>query len=604
MDDENKKIYINEDEEIPSIIMKISRHKENDIILVVSRENVILQSLINLKILKKKVEEMGKTVSVIKTDSQVKEEENAEDIKDSSDFVNTNGKQFGSIRRNVDIKPNADELNLKKDEESIAKVHKIDVDSDTNKHLDKNNNGNRVKMFDIVKKMEDNTSVNMERSSAETIKTDLSSVEKGSDVRNGESKAEIVPDKNTGFLKFKKGAKRTKGTKKTMLIPSINSKVFSLFILIIFAAVVLVIAFILPRADINVVLKSESVSYNFEFLTDETLDNIDFANNKIPLEKIEIIGQESGEYPTKGKKHLQERASGEITVFNEYSSNPQRIVANTRFLSKDSNKLFKVKEAVTIPGFSRVEGVDVPGQVKIMVYADKIGEDYNIGNSSFYLPGLQGTAKYTSIYARSIKPISGGIDKEVSYFSESDYITAKESLLRLAKEKNASDFESKISDRSILLEETKKDENIEIETDVEVGDTADKFEMKITVKNSVVTINREDLEKIIDEKIVSKLDVNKSLLENSRIYNVHEIVINDDEKINIFVDVKQDVIENIDVDNLKFEIVNKDEENLKSYFRNIDGIKSTDISLWPFWVKKIPSSYEKINITIDINDSI
>ena len=599
MDDENKKIYINEDEEIPSIIMKISRHKENDIILVVSRENVILQSLINLKILKKKVEEMGKTVSVIKIDSQVKEKEIAENIKDNSDFVNANGRQFGSIRKNIDTKSNTDKINLKRDEESIAKVHKIDVDSNVNEYLDKNNNGNRVKMFDIVKKMEDNTSVNKERSSAETIKTDSSSTEKRSkDVKNNESRTEIIPNKNTGFLKSKKG------TKKTMLIPSINSKVFSLFILIILSTVVLIIAFILPRADISIVLKSEGVSYNFEFLTDETLDNIDFANNKIPLEKIEIIGQESGEYPTKGKKHLQERASGEITVFNEYSSNPQRIVANTRFLSKDSNKLFKVKEAVTIPGFSRVEGVDVPGQVKIMVYADKIGEDYNIGNSSFYLPGLQGTAKYTSIYARSIKPISGGIDKEVSYFSESDYITAKENLLKLAKEKNANDFESKISDRSILLEETKKDENIEIETDVEVGDTADKFEMKITVKNSVVTINREDLEKIIDEKIISKLDANKSLLENSRIYNVHEIVINDDDQINIFVDVKQNVIENIDVDNLKFEIVNKDEENLKSYFRNIDGIKSTDISLWPFWVKKIPSSYEKINITIDINDSI
>ncbi len=600
MDDENKKIYINKDEEIPSIIMKINKHKEKDVILVVSRENVILQSLINLKILKKKVEEMGKTVSVIKTDSEIKEREIAESIRNSSDFVNVHGRQVGSIRKNMDTKSNTDELNRKRSDENITKVHKINTDSNVNEYLNQNNNGNKVKMFDIVKKMEDNTSADtLEKPPLKTIKMDPSSIKKGlGDAKNNESRAKIISNKGAGFLKPKEGAK------KTMLIPSINSKMFSLFILIILATVALVIAFILPKADIRIILKTEPVSYDFEFLTDETLDNIDFANNKIPLEKIEIIGQESEEYPTKGKKHLQEKASGEITVFNEYSSNPQRIVANTRFLSKDSNKLFKVKEAVTIPGFSRVEGVDVPGQVKIKVYADKIGEDHNIGNSSFYLPGLQGTAKYTSIYARSIKPMSGGIDKEVSYFSESDYITAKENLLKLAKEKNVSDFESKISEQSILLEETRKDEDVEIETDVEIGDIADKFEMKITVKNSVAIINRGDLEKIIDEKISSKLDANKSLLKNSRIYNVREIIIDDDDRINIFVDVKQDVIENIDVDNLKFEIVNKDEENLKSYFRNINGIKSTDISLWPFWVKKIPSSYEKINITIDINDSI
>ena len=495
-----------------------------------------------------------------------------------------------------------DLLGHKKEDEANMNVfsgNKTDPSSLNDNRAVKTSHGKRIKMFDIVKKVDNSNEINntvrepdIEKTDNEKVNNYQEDLKDGNDNAKFQVREEII-----------NSTKKTKKKKMTVL-PSLSSKAIAFFIFISFVAVSLAMALILPKADIDIVLKKEIAIYDFEFVADKSLSEIDVVNNKVPLEKIEVSSEESGSYPTTGIKHVQEQASGEITVFNEYSSSPQRIVTNTRFLSKEGNKLFRVKEAVTIPGFSRVEGVDVPGQVTIKIYADKIGEGHNIGPSSFHLPGLQGSPKYTSVYARSVKAMSGGMDKEVTYFSESDHATAEEELAKLVEKKNEEDFSGKISGDDFKLESTKKEEKLEVSTDIKVGDIANNFQMSVKAKTSISLISTSDLDNIINEKINSRLDTNKELLDDSRSYEVGDIIISEDERIIVPIHINQGLVIKIDTDKLKKDIAGKSETELSSYFSNMDGVKSTDISLWPFWVKNIPSSYEKINIAIDINNSM
>jgi len=605
MEDQNtNRIYIKSDEEILSIIDKISQCVESEITLVVPENALLLQNVINLKIIKKKAEEENKKISIIKSEIDI-EKENSPNVNIK---VNIDEKKFNSIRRveksindnnNLVVKENSQKDNVK----SIHFPGKFEQDPIKENNINQENPDNKKKVFDIVKRIKNTNNINKINNSEKEY---ISAKEKTRSADNHYHHRGFNEElkKNIDRLQYEKDNKKAPKNGGRAIVSSINSKMLAFFVLISLVAVSLAIAFMLPKADINIILKAEPVSYDFEFVIDDSLHKIDSVNNKIPSEKIEVSSEESGEYSTTGKKHLQEKASGEITVFNEYSSTPQRIVENTRFLSKTDNKLFRIKEAVTIPGFSRVEGVDVPGQVTITVYADKVGEEYNIGSDSFHLPGLQGSAKYATIYARSTKSMSGGIDKEVLYFSESDYIIAKENLLRLVKEKNDKDFINKTPDQSQVLDLTKKEEDVEITTDVEIGDAADSFKMKVIAKSSAVSILKIDLNTIIDEKINSRLDTNKKFIDNSRSFEIEKTESNKDDKIVIFVHVNQNLIAKIDVDKLKEEIANKNEEELRSYFVNMNGSMSTDINFWPFWVKSTPASYDKINVTIDINNSI
>ena len=106
-----------------------------------------------------------------------------------------------------------------------------------------------------------------------------------------------------------------------------------------------------------------------------------------------------------GTEHAEDRATGTITVFNEYSASSVRLIKNTRFATP-AGLIFRVPATVVIPGKKGA----TPGSVTVTVAADQAGDEYNIGPvDKFTLPGLKSTPDmYGSVYARSTSEFTGG----------------------------------------------------------------------------------------------------------------------------------------------------------------------------------------------------
>jgi len=568
-------IYLSSDEEIASIVDKLEQCDKREITLAVPQESALLQSVVNLKILKKRADELGKKVSIITINGEEKE--------------TTNDHRFETVSQaqssgNV-IKTEAGDkikVRIQKDKEEVEK----EIDRKTGSALE---NKGKVAMFDIVKRVGGS---GVDRKSKETSfvtrKVESRKLEDAFKERFGQSEEKVTM------------TERRK--RRIILLPSISSKVFVSFIFISLVTVLASAAFALPKADIDITLRTNTVAYDFEFVADEFASEVDVASGRIPAKRIEVRNKEVGNYPATGKKEVATKASGNITIFNEFSSAPQRIIANTRFLSKEGY-IFRIKEPVTIPGFSVTGGKKIPGQVTVKVYADKPGEEYNIGATSFTLPGLQGTRKYSAIYAKSMLPMTGGARKGASYFSESDYIMAKEKLIEAVKEKNEQDFLSKLSDEDIVLEDTKKREDIKVESSVKVGDVADSFQMTVSFKTSVLVVKKADLDKLAKEKAHSKLASNRELVEGSGKYEIGKMVKNENGQIVIPTYASWDSVVKIDAEQIKREISGKSEAELREYFRNMKGVKVVKVNFWPFWVKSVPISYDKINISVNYSSS-
>lgn len=115
--------------------------------------------------------------------------------------------------------------------------------------------------------------------------------------------------------------------------------------------------------------------------------------------------EDSAAVPSNGTEKVSERASGTITVYNEYSNSSVKLLKNSRFATPDG-LVFRTPEAVVIPG---KQGTS-PGSISITVFADEAGEAYNVESvSRFTLPGLKSSPDmYTRVYARSLSPMSGG----------------------------------------------------------------------------------------------------------------------------------------------------------------------------------------------------
>jgi hypothetical protein len=109
--------------------------------------------------------------------------------------------------------------------------------------------------------------------------------------------------------------------------------------------------------------------------------------------------------PATGTEKAEDRASGTVTVYNEYSTSPVRLIKNTRFETPDG-LIYRIPASVEVPGKSGT----TPGHVAVTVFADQPGTDYNIGPvERFIVPGLKATPDmYNGVYARSTENFSGG----------------------------------------------------------------------------------------------------------------------------------------------------------------------------------------------------
>ena len=145
--------------------------------------------------------------------------------------------------------------------------------------------------------------------------------------------------------------------------------------------------------------------------------------------------EDSATVPATGVEKAEDRASGTITVYNEYSVSPVRLIKNTRF-ETPSGLIFKIPASVEVPGLKGA----TPGQITVTVFADQPGPNYNVAPTErFTLPGLKSTADmFRNVYARSTETFSGGFMGDKPAVSAQALETARNEIRgRLAEKAKA-----------------------------------------------------------------------------------------------------------------------------------------------------------------------
>ena len=128
----------------------------------------------------------------------------------------------------------------------------------------------------------------------------------------------------------------------------------------------------------------------------------DRSSGDLPFEIVTAKKVATQSVAGSGTKEVSAKASGKLTIYNEQAK-AQRLVSSTRFATA-SGLVFRITSAVSVPAGS----ASSPGSVTVTVYADQPGASYNVGPSSFTLPGLAGTALAARVYARSTGSMAGG----------------------------------------------------------------------------------------------------------------------------------------------------------------------------------------------------
>lgn len=132
-----------------------------------------------------------------------------------------------------------------------------------------------------------------------------------------------------------------------------------------------------------------------------------------------------------GQEQVTELATGEITIYKK-TSGTERLVKNTRFATADG-KVFRITESAVVPGaVKNSAGEMIPGSIRAKVFADAVGDAYNLpAKTTFTVPAFKEknqTDLYTAMYAENEQPIGGGFDGMKFIIDEAELNTARQAL--------------------------------------------------------------------------------------------------------------------------------------------------------------------------------
>ncbi len=130
-------------------------------------------------------------------------------------------------------------------------------------------------------------------------------------------------------------------------------------------------------------------------------------------------------YPASGKKYVERKAVGEIVIYNNFSSASQNLVATTRFIAPDGkiyrlNNTITIPGATGTAG--KLVSSSVRALVTADKAGEEYNLSPGV---KLRIPGFEGSPKYEGFYAELTDPISGGFVGESSLPSEEDMASAK-----------------------------------------------------------------------------------------------------------------------------------------------------------------------------------
>lgn len=537
------------------LINRLMRSKQQEVILVLPKNSIIAADLHSLKILKEEAESIGKMLSVSTQNDEIKS------------FAS----QMGMSLYNP---------NNAREQKTAGMV--------------KNTRKIRVMMDILPPSFVDRSGEDLKgkenEEGEEYVKEEKSAVTEVPEFLPELPKVNIyeVSNKNSDLDKNIENFYET-GFKDNMPDAETRSSVFSINRLVTFFTIIGILLFgaamflILPKAEIKIALKEFPLKVQIPVAISKNVHSPDLVSGIIPAQYFSLSksGSKAVEAPLK--------AGGSIEIYNAYSAAPQKLVAQTRFETKDG-KIFRIKNPVTIPG-AKMSGTKLlPSSIKADVIADMVGEEYLIGPTFFTITGFKDTPKYAGFYAKSV---------ELMTMVESVGLT-KEDILKNRNELRESLAQELKSDTLNTL----KDSNLQLIDGASLI-AVDYFKVSgnvISMKISwqALFFKEKDLRDLASYFVSSRYpDLKNFTFEDSITYP--KATRADFKKGELFFtfDIQKDNALTADIAALKKELAGHGESEMRAVVSSKTYIQSAAISLWPFWVTSAPDNLHKINITID-----
>jgi hypothetical protein len=358
---------------------------------------------------------------------------------------------------------------------------------------------------------------------------------------------------------------------------------------------------VLPKATVTI--KTDTVSVNSELsLTGQTATkDADQAKMIIPAELKEFKKTDSQKVPATGQKDEGTKATGTVTLALGDCSSPQVTVPAGTIVSAGGLNFATAADAV-------LTSVKIGVQCRnsdfkefstrtVNVTAQNAGGQYNLSARSYTVAGF-------SNVSASGSSMTGGTSKVVKVVSQEDVDGAKQKFLDANNPAANQEVANQLkSDGYFPLTDTFAPGNPLVASTPNVGDEATDVTVNVTITYTMHGVKQDDLKNLLESEINKKIDTAKQKILNNGLDKA-AIRITDKNPTQVKFSLQTVASAGVQQDSeaIKKAIAGKKKGEVQDAILARPGVKDVTVTYSPFWVYSTPSKASKITIVFQQSD--
>jgi hypothetical protein len=534
-------IYIDVDDDITSIIDKVKTSKENIVALVLPKRASVLQSTVNMKLLKRSSDQSGKKPVLITSEPALMPLAAASSI---------------HVASNLQAAPEIP---------AIAEEEPEDIADEPAEEFGVNPNSTVGEA--MGDKSEEQAEVD---NTPKASKPDKPSSAKGS---KKSSKDPKVPN----FKRFRKW----------IILGGI-----ALVLLIVFAVWAI---FFAPKATVTVKTETSDLPKTVDFTADTEAKSIDLDNATLPAISKEIEKTETEQAPATGQKDKGKKASGTVSLQNcAFGSGKTTIPSGTGV--SGGGLTYLTQKSVTLPGDSFDSGNCNTPTVSVPIKAQESGDQYNTGVQSYTVSGHKDVVASGSA-------MTGGTTNVVKVVDQTDIDSAKR-LLEAKQEDATGELEDAFKEENYIAIPATLTSDSQYTENPKAGTEASEVSVVATTKHTMLGVKEADLIELIKNSVEDDINTDTQTVLEFGLDKAKFEVGEDSEGPQTQATIQTTLVigPDLKIEQIKSEIAGKSKSEAEDVLKQRPGFTDSTVETSPFWVGSVSGNIDKIEIIIEKPD--
>ena len=557
-------VYINFEDDVSKIVTRLKHISAKQIVLVCPKRCFLFNDSINLRLLKKQIDLMGKELFILTMD-----ERGQLYAKEAGFSLKFLPKGHGSSAMS-DVR--------------VAKKPVAQQESEQNTESPLDNAVTEIKNF-----------------ATKLVPASLMTHEPAKVVAKVRKPSSVIPKIEVVDQFFPEEIEKNYREEKIEKKSHTQKIVTGLVALSLIVALVLFFV-ILPKASVVVFAKTEPVTRDMEISMSTNISLAEPAKLTMPATKVDETINLGGTYQSQGKKQVGNKASGTVKIYN-FTKLPLNLKAATTILTVGSKTYSLVNDIAGLKPTTyknqKTKEVDINSLAdSVDVVATDGGEDFNLpAGTRMEITNQVFGSKPLLLYAKTDTAIANGTTRYLSVISQDDIDAAKTDLSAKALQ----EINDKLKSSGLILPEKSYSFDVaQFMTDNPVGGQAPSFQATIQVKVSGIAFKDADLKTLISQRISQTLAANKTLEDKD--VNSTSVKVKTYDPINqlasLAVHYEGQAVYDLNLPNIEKELVGKSQNDANEILRSKAEIDRVEITLAPSWQKNFPWFASKIKVSI------